>query len=158
MWQIIYGFGMMLFIGRWISYDYFMIGNWSLCLISLIFFTQSQLRGKGQIKVVGNHQGRRFFRFFHFIMLCLLRIVSFPWKCIWKPRVQPRVNFLIWIVALGKIMTADNLRRRNVILVSLCKVDGETIDHLFLHYNVATELWDTVLNHFGMIWVMWWTY
>ena len=128
MWQIIYGFGMMLFTGRWISYDYFMIGNWSLCRISLIFFTQSQLRGKGQIKVVGNHQGRRFFRFFHFIMLCLLRIVSFPWKCIWKPRVQPRVNFLIWI------------------------------DHLFLHYNVATELWDTVLNHFGMIWVMWWTY
>lgn len=47
------------------------------------------------------------------------------------------MTFLMWTVALGKILTANNLRRRNIILVNwccMCKVDGENIDHLFLHY------------------------
>ena len=42
-------------------------------------------------------------------------------------------------------------------LVSWCcmfKVEGETIDHLFLHCTVAREMWDTVLNLFGLHWVM----
>ena len=34
------------------------------------------------------------------------------------------------------------------------KVEGETIDHLFLHCTVAREMWDTVLTLFGMHWVM----
>ena len=62
-----------------------------------------------------------------------------------------------WTVALGRILTADNLRRRNIILVDwrcLCKEDGETIDHLFLHCKVAWELWNSVFNLFGMAWVM----
>ncbi len=83
--------------------------------------------------------------------------VMFPWKCIWKSKVPPRVNFFIWTAALGKILTADNLRRRHVILVSwccMCKGDGETIDHLFLHCKVAKEMWDTVFNLFGLTWVM----
>jgi hypothetical protein len=83
--------------------------------------------------------------------------VLFPWKCIWKPKVPPRVAFFIWTVALGRILTADNLRRSNIILVDwccLCKEDGETIDHLFLHCKVARELWNSVFNLFGMAWVM----
>jgi hypothetical protein len=36
----------------------------------------------------------------------------------------------------------------------MCRVDEETIDHLFLHCKVANELWDTVLSLFGMHWVM----
>ena len=81
----------------------------------------------------------------------------FPWKCIWKSKVPPRVNFFIWTAALGKILTADNLRRRHVILVSwccMCKGDAETIDHLFLHGKVAKEMWDTVFNLFGLTWFM----
>jgi hypothetical protein len=83
--------------------------------------------------------------------------MSFPWKAIWKPRVPPRVTFFIWTVALGKILTADNLRRQNIILVNwccMCRVDEETIDHLFLHCKVATKLWDTDLSLFRMHWVM----
>ena len=69
----------------------------------------------------------------------------------------PRVAFFIWTVALERILTADNLRRRNIILVDwccLCKEDGETIDHLFLHCKVARELWNSVFNLFGVAWVM----
>ena len=34
------------------------------------------------------------------------------------------------------------------------KVDGESIDHLFIHCPMAKELWDTILSLFGVFWVM----
>jgi hypothetical protein len=80
--------------------------------------------------------------------------VGFPWKAIWKPNAPSRVAFFLWTAALGKI-TADNLRKRNIILVSwccMCKVDGDTIDDLFLHCPVA--LWSFVSSLFGVHWVM----
>jgi hypothetical protein len=36
----------------------------------------------------------------------------------------------------------------------MCKVDGESVDHLLLHCVYAKELWDMVLTMFGMCWVM----
>ena len=36
--------------------------------------------------------------------------VMFSWKCIWRSKVPPRVNFFIWTMALGTILTADYLR------------------------------------------------
>ena len=82
---------------------------------------------------------------------------TFPWKSIWKPKVSPRVYFFIWIVALDKLLTADNLRKWNISLISwccMCQADGETIDHLFLHCPVAREMWAAVFNLYGMSWVM----
>jgi hypothetical protein len=32
----------------------------------------------------------------------------------------------------------------------MCKKCGESIDHLFLHYEVATELWSVFLQLFGV--------
>jgi hypothetical protein len=36
----------------------------------------------------------------------------------------------------------------------MCKVDGESIDQLFFHCPVASEMWRTIFNLFGMSWVM----
>ena len=36
----------------------------------------------------------------------------------------------------------------------MCKVDGEFVDHLFLHCALARELWTMVFSLFGMHWVM----
>ncbi len=47
---------------------------------------------------------------------------SFPWKLFWKSRVLPRVAFFVWTVALGKFLTTDNLRRRQMVAVGLCSV------------------------------------
>jgi hypothetical protein len=40
----------------------------------------------------------------------------------------------------------------------MCKADGESIDHFFLHCPVAREMWVVIFNLFGMNWVMpqWW--
>uniref|UniRef100_A0A2N9FU80 Reverse transcriptase domain-containing protein n=1 Tax=Fagus sylvatica TaxID=28930 RepID=A0A2N9FU80_FAGSY len=81
----------------------------------------------------------------------------FLWKGIWKAKVPPRVAFFAWTAALGKILTADNLRHRGIPVVSwccMCKADGETVDHLLLHCPYAKELWDMVFGLFGIQWVM----
>jgi hypothetical protein len=58
---------------------------------------------------------------------------------------------------LGKILTMDNLRKRHIMVVEwccLCKKSGESIDHLLLHCEVASELWSSIFNLFGVVWVM----
>lgn len=49
----------------------------------------------------------------------------------------------MWTVALGKILTLDNLRKRNIVVVEwycMCKKSGESIDHLLIRCEVAKEL------------------
>jgi hypothetical protein len=56
-----------------------------------------------------------------------------------------RVAFFVWTVTLGKILTLDNLQKMNVIVMEwryMCKQCGESIDHLLLHCEVVTEIWN----------------
>ena len=36
----------------------------------------------------------------------------------------------------------------------MCKCNSELVDHLFLHYPVAMDLWAMVFGLFGVSWVM----
>ena len=36
----------------------------------------------------------------------------------------------------------------------MCKCNSESVDHLFLHCPVASELWDMIFGLFGVSWVM----
>jgi hypothetical protein len=44
----------------------------------------------------------------------------FPWKSIWRTKVPLRVAFFEWTVALDKLLTHDNLRKRNIVVVEWC--------------------------------------
>ena len=82
---------------------------------------------------------------------------SFPWKSIWRTKAPSKAAFFVWSASLEKILTLDNLRRRQVIMVNRCcpcKLDGESVDHLLLHCEVARSLWNTIMSHFGLSWVM----
>jgi hypothetical protein len=82
---------------------------------------------------------------------------SFPWKNIWKVKVPSRVAFFMWPATLGKIITLDNLRKMNIIVMEwcyVCKNCGESIDHLFTHCMIATKLWSIILQLFVVVWVM----
>jgi hypothetical protein len=55
-----------------------------------------------------------------------------PWKSIWKVKAPSRVAFFVWTAMVGKILTLDNLHKRNVMVewCYMCKYCGESIDHL----------------------------
>ena len=55
-------------------------------------------------------------------------------------------------IVKGKNLTKDNLRRQGVVIpdwCSLCKSDGVSIDHLFIHCWVVRELWNFLWNLLG---------
>jgi hypothetical protein len=57
----------------------------------------------------------------------------------------------------GKILTHDNLHKSNIVVVEwccMCKKNGESINYLLLHCEVARELWSYVLSLFGVELVM----
>jgi hypothetical protein len=80
------------------------------------------------------------------------------------------MTFFAWLVVLRKIFTMDNLQKRHVVVVDryyLCKRDGEYVDCLLLHCELACALWSAFFSCFGLSWVMpkrvaylyacWWT-
>jgi hypothetical protein len=57
----------------------------------------------------------------------------------------------------GKILTSNNLRNRQVIVINrccMCKRSEEMVDHLLLHCEIASVLWFAIFSHFGLAWVM----
>jgi len=72
-------------------------------------------------------------------------------------RLRQRWLFFVWSAALGKILTHDNLRKRNVVVIEWCcmyKKNRESIDHLLLYCEVARDLWSYILILFGVEWIM----
>jgi hypothetical protein len=93
---------------------------------------------------------------FYKALICY-KAVSFPWKGIWRVKTPKRVAFFVWTVALGKILTHDNLRRRGIVVVEwcvMCKKHGEFVDHFLLHCDVARVVWSSFYSLFGVEWVM----
>ena len=82
---------------------------------------------------------------------------SFVWKTVWKSKVPSRVAFFVWIVALGNVLTIDNLRRWWILILDwccMCKRNGESVDHLLIHSPIAFDLKSMVFTLFGIHWVM----
>lgn len=60
-------------------------------------------------------------------------------------------------MALGKILTANNLRKRGIVILEwhiMCKKYGENANHLFSHCELAKELWCVIFCIFGVYWAM----
>jgi hypothetical protein len=138
------------------------IQDWEMDMVLSLFdrlYSTSIRHGEGD-RLVWNPSKKGLFEVNSFyVELCRKDGPSlpFPWKNIWRVKAPTRVAFFVWSAALGKILTHDNLRKRNVIVMEwccLCKKSGESIDHLLLHCEVARALWSYVLNLFGVEWVM----
>ena len=78
--------------------------------------------------------------------------IIFPWKGVWKVKAPRRVSFFVWTAVWNWILTGDNLRGRRMVFVDwciMCHCNGETVDHLLLHYDKAYRLWSLVFRTFG---------
>jgi hypothetical protein len=66
------------------------------------------------------------------------------------------VAFFARSAALRKILNLDKLKKRHVIVIDrcLCKMNGESVDHLLLHCEVARALLNAIFSRFSLSWVM----
>ena len=81
----------------------------------------------------------------------------FPWNIIWRSKAPLRVAFFVQTAALGNILTIDNLMKRKVKIIFwcyMCKCNGESVDHLLLHYPIISDLWSMIFGLFGVFQVM----
>jgi hypothetical protein len=127
-------------------------------LVSLysLLYTFNWGHGADKIWWVPNKKGKFEVKSFYSILNSSISF-HFPWKSIWRTKAPPRVAFFVWSAALGKILTLDNLKRRNIVLVNrcgMCKKEEESIDHLLLHCERAQFLWNAFFSRFGLAWVM----
>jgi hypothetical protein len=98
-------------------------------------FKRGLLGVKSFYKFMGCHDGFRF-----------------PWKIVWRTKILLMVAFFVWSVAIGKILTIDNLRKWLVVVVDrccMCKKIGEFVDHLLLHFEVVYTICNIFFNRFG---------
>ena len=134
-----------------------MIGKWQIWHSSIASCTLIVWGGGvDNIWWVPNRKGKFEVRSFYNILISNVSF-SFPWKSIWRTKAPPRVALFVWSAALGKILTVDNLSKKNMVLVNICgmcKKDEESIDYLLLHCESAQFLWDAFFSGFGLAWVM----
>lgn len=70
----------------------------------------------------------------------------FPCRRIWRNKIVPlKVQFFVWSLVWGRVLTADKLKKRGMIvegLLVMCKAESETLHHLFLECPVVRICWD----------------
>lgn len=47
-----------------------------------------------------------------------LWVLLFPWKSIWRVEAPSKVPFVLWMMALGKTLTLDSLRKQIIIVAN----------------------------------------
>lgn len=65
------------------------------------------------------------------------------WSIIWDPSIWPKISTFLWLLCHNKILTWDNLRKRNFHGPSIfpnCRQEEETIKHLMMSCYTAQAL------------------
>ena len=81
----------------------------------------------------------------------------FPSGSIWRSSVPPKIAFFAWEASWGKVLTLNQLQRREHLLVNrcfLCLSKVGTIDHLLLHCAKTRVLWNHFFSLFGVSWIL----
>ena len=143
-------------IGFHVSLGTLMIRNWTL-LRFLSFFHVARDDDKITTRWFGKkHKGLFLVKSFY-AALKVGRTVHFPMNIVWNPWVPSNVSFFAWEASWGKVLTLDNLQKIGRPLVNkyyLCKLEGESIDHILLHYSKARILWHLLFSLFNVDWVI----
>jgi hypothetical protein len=65
---------------------------------------------------------------------------------VWKLKIPPRVHVFLWLLFYNKLLTKDNLHKRQEVPELCCVfcLEEENIPHLFFECVVARELWKKI--------------
>lgn len=77
------------------------------------------------------------------------------WKLVWKAEAPPKIKFFFWLLLKGKILTAENLKKRGIQGPSRCPnccQAEETIQHLFIDCQVAKRCWNNMATIGEVAW------
>jgi hypothetical protein len=72
---------------------------------------------------------------------------------IWKAKAEPKYRFFAWTLLHKKILTANNLIKRNWPNDPICKlwgIDPETPTHLCKDCNFARQVWSIIKQWLGL--------
>ncbi|CDY17870.1 BnaC04g03490D [Brassica napus] len=63
---------------------------------------------------------------------------------VWKLQVPPKIKLFLWKIFQGALPVGDRLASRNILVDTVCKSysNVESINHLFLHCDVAYKVWN----------------
>ncbi|GLT47960.1 hypothetical protein SLA2020_216110 [Shorea laevis] len=79
---------------------------------------------------------------------------GWPYNKLWIPSIPSKVSAFIWQTLQDKIATKWNLFRRGILnnnQLKCCFCDGqEDTNHLFLHCNFASKIWNLCLQWWGI--------
>ncbi|KAK7280954.1 hypothetical protein RIF29_08549 [Crotalaria pallida] len=81
---------------------------------------------------------------------------EFLFRKIWFTLVPSKVSGFVWKLILGKVPTKEVLSYKGILpnddnlLCCFCNQHLECVDHLFLHCNFASSLWNGIYAWFGI--------
>ncbi|KAK0585155.1 hypothetical protein LWI29_024028 [Acer saccharum] len=86
-----------------------------------------------------------------------MEVVMVDSNFIWQGICPHKVEVFTWQLLSGRIMVRNVMNRfgfspNMAFKCPLCKCEEETIDHLFLHCNRATEIWFRCMSWWGVSW------
>lgn len=80
-------------------------------------------------------------------------ITLFPARDLWSAAVEPKCRFFAWLAMHDRVLTADNLAKRNWPhneFCILCLAVNETTDHLLTQCNYTEALWNLVASRYNL--------
>ncbi|KAJ4772002.1 RNA-directed DNA polymerase (reverse transcriptase)-related family protein [Rhynchospora pubera] len=73
---------------------------------------------------------------------------------LWKIKAPPKVRIFLWLILLDRILTQQNLARRNWPSITSCQCCSEgcmeTSVHLFVHCTFAKQIWTQLQIRFNL--------
>jgi len=85
------------------------------------------------------------------------RTERWPWKLLWKVKCPLKVSCFVWLLIKKACLTHEVLQKRGMQICSrcfMCEQEAEVNNHLFIHCQIATSLWNRFLCILGVSWVM----
>jgi hypothetical protein len=70
---------------------------------------------------------------------------------VWKLLIPPRIHFFLWLLSNNRLLTRDNLERRQKLDNNICLFcdEKESIEHMFFSCVVARQVWLVVSEIVG---------